>query len=118
MQTRERSKSLNPASLASLTGLIGGLIGSPLTNSQTFLGTSIPSYAVLFQALATQDNSNILSAPHIIAIDNEKAEFSVGNNIPYQAGLSFGGFGLPTAGATGATACRPARSVRTSSARS
>jgi general secretion pathway protein D len=87
-------KSVNPASLATLTGLIGGLIGSPLANSQTFLGTSIPSYAILFQALANQDNSNILSAPHIIAIDNEKAEFSVGNNIPYKAGLSFGG--LPT----------------------
>ncbi|TMQ03862.1 MAG: type II secretion system protein GspD [Deltaproteobacteria bacterium] len=85
-------------SLASATGLIGGLIGAPLTNSQTFLGTSIPSFGVLFQALATQDNTDILSAPHIIAIDNEKAEFSVGNNIPYKAGLSFGGFGLPTAG--------------------
>ncbi len=56
---------------------------------------------MLFQALASQDNSNILSAPHVIAIDNEKAEFSVGNNIPYKAGLSFGGFGLP--GATGTT---------------
>lgn len=89
-------------SLASATGLIGGLIGAPLQNSQTFLGTSIPSYGILFQALATQDNTDILSAPHIIAIDNEKAEFSVGNNIPYKAGLSFGGFGVP--GATGATA--------------
>ena len=34
-------------------------------------------------------------------IDNEKTEFSDGNNIPYQAGLSFGG--LPTTGTTGAT---------------
>jgi len=89
-------------SLAAATGLIGGLIGAPLQNSQQFLGTSIPSYGLLFQALATQDNTDILSAPHIIAIDNEKAEFSVGNNIPYKAGLSFGGFGVP--GATGATA--------------
>ncbi|HEY5944733.1 MAG TPA: hypothetical protein VIV40_04550, partial [Kofleriaceae bacterium] len=64
------------------------------------LGTSIPSYAVLFQALANQDNSNILSAPHIIAINNEKAEFSVGNNIPYKAGLSFGGLPSTTGGAT------------------
>ncbi|HET7500506.1 MAG TPA: type II secretion system secretin GspD [Kofleriaceae bacterium] len=90
-------------SLATATGLIGGLIGAPLTNSQTFLGTSIPSYGILFQALATQDNSDILSAPHVIAIDNEKTEFSVGNNIPYKAGLSFGGFGLPTGGATSPT---------------
>ena len=64
-----------------------------------------------------QDNTNILSAPHVIAIDNEKAEFSVGNNIPYKAGLSFGGFGLPAAGATGARAL-PGSMVRTSSARS
>lgn len=94
-------KSLDLTSLISANGLIGGVIGAPLTNSQTFLGTSIPSYGILFQALATQDNTNILSAPHIIAIDNEKAEFSVGNNIPYKAGLSFGGFGLPAAGSTG-----------------
>ncbi len=94
-------KSLDLTSLVSANGLIGGLIGAPLTNSQTFLGTSIPSYGLLFQALATQDNTNILSAPHIIAIDNEKAEFSVGNNIPYKAGLSFGGIGLPQGGAGG-----------------
>jgi general secretion pathway protein D len=85
------------ASLASATGLIGGLIGAPLASSQTFLGTSIPSYGILFQALATQDNTDVLSAPHIIAIDNEKTEFSVGNNIPYKAGLSFGGLGIPGA---------------------
>ncbi|HWU91050.1 MAG TPA: secretin N-terminal domain-containing protein, partial [Kofleriaceae bacterium] len=88
-------RSLNLSSLISATGLVGGLIGAPLTNSQQFLGTSIPSYGLLFQALATQDNTNILSTPHVIAIDNEKAEFSVGNNIPYKAGLTFGGFGLP-----------------------
>jgi general secretion pathway protein D len=91
-------KSLSLSSLISASGLIGGLIGSPLANSQTFLGTSIPSYGILFQALATQDNTNILSTPHVIAIDNEKAEFSVGNNIPYKAGLTFGGFGLPQGG--------------------
>ena len=91
-------KSLNLSTLIGATGLVGGLIGAPLENSQTFLGTSIPSYGILFQALATQANSNILSAPHVIAIDNEKAEFSVGNNIPYKAGLSFGGFGLPQQG--------------------
>ncbi|MDQ3338179.1 MAG: type II secretion system secretin GspD [Myxococcota bacterium] len=91
-------KSLNLTTLISATGLVGGLIGAPLEQSQTFLGTSIPSYGILFQALATQNNSNILSAPHVIAIDNEKTEFSVGNNIPYKAGLSFGGFGLPAQG--------------------
>jgi len=89
-------RSIAPSSLAALTGLIGGVIGSPLKNSQSFLGASIPSFGVLFQALATQNNTEVLSAPHIIAIDNEKTEFSVGNNIPYKSGLSFGGFGLPS----------------------
>ncbi|MGE0546853.1 MAG: type II secretion system secretin GspD [Kofleriaceae bacterium] len=95
-------KSLDVKTLAAATGLVGGLLGSPLANSQTFLGVSIPSYGLLFQAVARQTNSNVLSAPHVIAIDNEKAEFSVGNNIPYKSGLSFGGIGLPTGGATGA----------------
>jgi general secretion pathway protein D len=98
--------SLSPASsLSSLTGLLGGIIGSPLTNSQTFLGTSIPSYAILFQALATLDNTQILSAPHVIALDNEKEEFSAGNNIPYTAGLSFGGLtSTSTTGSSGTSA--------------
>jgi general secretion pathway protein D len=96
-------KSLSLSSLVSATGLIGGVIGAPLANSTTFLGTSIPSYGLLFQALANQANTNILSEPHIIAIDNEDAKFSVGNNIPYQAGLSFGGFGLPGAATGGAS---------------
>jgi general secretion pathway protein D len=98
--------SLSPASsLSSLTGLLGGVIGSPLTNSQTFLGTSIPSYAILFQALATLDNTQILSAPHVIALDNEKEELSAGNNIPYTAGLSFGGLtSTSTTGSTGTSA--------------
>jgi general secretion pathway protein D len=94
--------SLQLSSLLGATGLIGGVIGAPLANSTQFLGTSIPSYGILFQALANQANTNILSEPHIIAIDNEDAKFSVGNNIPYQAGLSFGGIGLPGA-STGAT---------------
>jgi general secretion pathway protein D len=95
VQTPNLRSIAGAASLATATGLIGGLIGAPLGDSQRILGTSIPSFGILFQALATQDNTDILSAPHIHAIDNEKAEFSVGNNIPYKAGLSFGGFPAP-----------------------
>lgn len=93
--------SLDPKSLASATGLIGGLIGNQLANAQTILGTttSIPAYGILFQALTTAANANILSAPHFIAINNEKTEFVAGTNIPYQAST----FGFPggVGGATG-----------------
>ncbi|HEY4241662.1 MAG TPA: type II secretion system secretin GspD [Kofleriaceae bacterium] len=102
VQTSDLRSIAAASTLASATGLIGGLIGAPLANSQTFLGTSIPSFGVLVQALASQANTDILSNPHIICIDNEKTEFSDGTNIPYKAGLSFGG--LPTASATGSTA--------------
>jgi general secretion pathway protein D len=57
----------------------------------------VPSFGVLFQALANTNDVNVLSAPHIIATDNQEAEISVGQNIPYQG--SFSGFGLGAGGA-------------------
>ncbi|HRC58759.1 MAG TPA: secretin N-terminal domain-containing protein, partial [Kofleriaceae bacterium] len=93
--------SLNPASLAAAKGLIGGLIGTPLENTDNLglggVGTTIPSFGLLVQALAKNANTNLLSAPHFIAIDNEKTEFSVGRNIPYIAGIT-GGIGIPGTG--------------------
>ncbi len=92
--------SLNVASVASATGLIGGALGSLLPGAEELLGTSIPSYGILFQALANTSNLDVLSSPHILTTDNEEAEISVGQNIPYQSAL----VGLPggnTGGATG-----------------
>ncbi|HTJ45507.1 MAG TPA: type II secretion system secretin GspD [Kofleriaceae bacterium] len=96
-------KSLDVTTLASATGLLGGLIGTPLTDSEKLLGKSIPSYGVLFQALGKNSNTNILSEPHILATDNEDSEISVGQNIPYIGGFSSLGFGAPTGGTTGST---------------
>ncbi|MEZ4363261.1 MAG: type II secretion system secretin GspD [Kofleriaceae bacterium] len=100
--------SLNPSSLAAAQGLIGGLLGKPLTNLSNFglgaAGTVVPSYGLVGQALLSSANTDLLSAPHFIAIDNEKTEFSVGRNIPYKAGLTFGGLGLPTGGGSGGIA--------------
>ncbi len=81
--------SVNPSSLATASGLVGGLIGTPLASSQSILGlgTSIPSYGILFQALAKTMNTTILSAPSIVALDNEEAKYKVGTNIPYQKGV-------------------------------
>jgi general secretion pathway protein D len=50
----------------------------------------------LFQALAKSSNVNVLSSPHILATNNQEAEISVGQNIPYVGGVNFG---LPTGGA-------------------
>lgn len=96
-------QSLNVASLASQTGLLGGLIGPLLPNAEQLIGTSIPSYGVLFQALANNNNVNVLSSPHILTTDNEAAEISVGENIPYQSSFSNFGFGGGGGGGSGQT---------------
>ncbi|MBK9070937.1 MAG: type II secretion system secretin GspD [Myxococcales bacterium] len=90
-------KSIQPSSLASASGLIGGIIGPLLPESEKLLGTSIPSFGVLVQALGTTKNANLLSSPQLLTVDNEPAEWKVGSNIPYVGSITFGGAG------TGAT---------------
>jgi general secretion pathway protein D len=94
-------RSLNPGSLAAATGLVGGALGVPLASEEFFPGISIPSFGVLVQALAASSNINVLSSPHILTTDNEEAEISVGQNIPYQAGLSNLGLGGGQGGQVG-----------------
>ncbi|HTL38027.1 MAG TPA: type II secretion system secretin GspD [Kofleriaceae bacterium] len=74
-------------SLLSANGLIGGLVGKTLEGSKELLGTSIPSYAVLFQALADTSKTNILSTMPILVVDNGEAKYKVGTNVPYLKGV-------------------------------
>jgi general secretion pathway protein D len=76
-----------PATALAAGGLLGGLLGAPLTGAGSLLGTSVPSYGVLFQALAKRSTTNILSTPSIIALDNEEAKSKIGENIPYLKGV-------------------------------
>jgi general secretion pathway protein D len=81
-----------------------GVRGPGLPGSENLLGTgfSIPAFGVLINALASTNDADILSTPHILATDNVAAEINVGQNIPLQT--NFGGFGgIPgLGGATGA----------------
>ncbi len=92
--------SLNVATLASSTGLLGGALGPLLDNAEQLLGQSIPSFGVLFNALANSSNVNVLSTPHILTTDNEEAEISVGENIPYQSSVGLATGANPFAAAT------------------
>lgn len=85
----------------SLSGLAVGVRGPTLdqfTQSGSFsaVGASIPSFGVALNALATSGDANVLSTPHIIAMDNVEAEISVGQNVPLQtnATSALGGLGL------------------------
>jgi len=67
-----------------LTGLALGVRGPTIENSQQLVGFSVPGFGVVVTALASSGDADVLSTPHIIAMDNVEAEISVGENIPLQ----------------------------------
>ena len=67
----------NPASLNPLN-----LLGTGL-NLGYISGTDVRA---VVNAVATQNNANILSTPTIMALDNEEAEILVGQNVPFITG--------------------------------
>jgi general secretion pathway protein D len=101
---------LNPLSSAltpnpaDLQGLALGLRGPNIPGSGAALGTGvdIPAFGVIISALSTTGDVDVLSTPHILATDNEKAIISVGENVPLQQNIP----SLPTSGA-GTTGFNP-----------
>jgi general secretion pathway protein D len=71
----------NPASLA-------GLVLAAASEETIELpdGTEIPAQAALFAALAADQDIEILSAPTLLTVDNQKAEILVGENVPFITG--------------------------------
>ncbi len=90
---------------AALSGLAAGLRGPEIPNAATTLGlpagTPVPSFGVFVQALQNNNDVNVMSMPHVLTTDNEKAIIKVGRNLPFPGSLGGGFPGLP--GATGAT---------------
>ena len=88
---------------AALSGLAAGLRGPAIPGADKILGlppgTSVPSFGVFVQALQNNGDVNVVSMPHILTTDNEKATIQVGQNLPFPGSLG----GFPTAGVPGAT---------------
>lgn len=82
--------SLNLANLISLSGFLGGISSTQTVN---IAGLNIPNFGVVINALQTSSDVNVLSTPHILTTDNEEAEITVGQNVPFQSGFSAGGLG-------------------------
>lgn len=66
--------------LANLLGQANGLM----------FGTVQDGWGAIVQAVATDTNSNILSAPSITTLDNQEANFLVGQNVPTLTGSTAG----------------------------
>jgi general secretion pathway protein D len=73
-------------SLASLGGFLAGLQG-PALPSIAGVSLPIPSFALLVHALQSTSDVNVISTPHVLTTDNEDAEITVGENVPFQAGI-------------------------------
>ncbi|GEJ55593.1 type II secretion system secretin GspD [Anaeromyxobacter diazotrophicus] len=82
-----RINSFSPTSIVQLGGFLTGLVG-PTSAELSSVLPGVPSLSVLVQALQTNSDVNVISTPHILASDNEDAEITVGQNVPFQAGYS------------------------------
>ncbi len=97
---------LNPANTLQPTNALGdtmlaGILGPVLTPAEAAgLGSAatatvdIPSFGVLIKALQTNSDVDVLSNPHILIMNNEDGEISVGQKIPFPVStLGLGGAG-------------------------
>ena len=99
----QKSSGALPAGISNFAG-VGSLLLSVASGTAP---TSLPSglsfglggetssgvrYGALLRALQTDTNTNILSTPNIVTLDNEEAELIVGQNLPFVTG-SFTGTG-------------------------
>ncbi len=78
-----------------ITSLLGGLENPPaITGIGAAVGDLDGStrFAALITALANDADTNLLSTPNILMLDNEEAELVVGQNVPFVTG-SFSGTG-------------------------
>ena len=60
-------------------------------------GTGNSRFGVLLRAIASDDDSNLLSTPNLVMLDNEEAEIIVGQNVPFVTGSNStqGGVAVP-----------------------
>lgn len=103
------------------TGALSGLIANAIRNTLKpeldasgnptgrFVGGSL--IQGIIRATAQDGNSNILSAPHILTSDNEKAEIKIGSNIPLPSSRVQSAQGITTPTTPGTTEPSLATSV-------
>ncbi|WP_257458668.1 type II secretion system secretin GspD [Archangium lipolyticum] len=98
--------SFSLASLASFGGFLAGIQG-PVIPQLKDLGIDIPAFGVVLQAMQQSSDANVLSTPHILTSDNEEAEITVGQNVPFQSGFTPTSLGSNITGGAGAGGVSP-----------
>ncbi len=80
--------------LGTLSGLFLGIVGEEVDIDGSGPIPPIPSFAALFQALSSVTDVNVLSTPSILTTDNEEAEITVADIIPFPTGSTVGTSGV------------------------
>ncbi|ACT59142.1 type II secretion system secretin GspD [Hirschia baltica] len=80
----ETVSSLRSAAISSLLGSAGGLLG---IGGQSSDGTI---FGAIINAVDSDITSNVLSTPHLLTMDNEKASITVGQEVPITTGEALG----------------------------
>ncbi|MBQ9817153.1 MAG: type II secretion system secretin GspD [Proteobacteria bacterium] len=75
--------SISPAAMFIGSGSTPGFLMALAGPSLEVAGVSIPSLGAVINALQTNTDVNVLSTPTILTLDNQEAEISVGERIPY-----------------------------------
>jgi general secretion pathway protein D len=71
---------------ATLNTLIGGIPNSPVAFGGEFNPNTGKGMGLLVQALKNDSDTNILSTPSVVTLDNEEASLSSGKEVPFQTG--------------------------------
>ncbi|HEX7508835.1 MAG TPA: type II secretion system secretin GspD [Polyangia bacterium] len=100
------NQTMNPTALVNNLGGLSAALFGPTTGD---LGTStlfkglpinIPSFGMFLQLLQTNNDVNILSNPHILIMNNQEGEISVGEVLPFP-GTTTAAMGATTSGGVG-----------------
>jgi len=71
---------------ATLNTLIGSIPNSPVAFGGEFNPNTGKGMGLLVQALKNDSDTNILSTPSVVTLDNEEASLSSGKEVPFQTG--------------------------------
>ncbi len=103
-----------------LAGILGPVLSAADAQGLGTAATStvdIPSFGVLIKALQTNSDVDVLSNPHLLIMNNEDGEISVGQKIPFPVstlGLNpAGGAAAGALGGSASVACSRRCSART-----
>src|SRR5258708_36732438 len=79
---------LATSSLLSASGAVAAVEGPILTKLSNQLGFNITQFGLILHALQQSSDVNVISTPHLLAMDNKEATIHVGQKVPFQAGYA------------------------------